>query len=76
MLKVAKITKHICLSRDTYERIKRLMSAVIKDDENTNVIVKRCHYGTESVFFEELIELGLEQKQIRWNEEKKRSGLR
>jgi hypothetical protein len=71
---LAKVTKHICLSRETYERISRLMSSVIRD-EDTKEIVKRCHYGTESVFFEELIELGLEQKQIRWNEEKKRAGL-
>lgn len=71
---MAKITKHICLSKDVYERISRLMASVIRD-EDTHEIVKRCHYGTESVFFEELIGLGLEQKQLRWNEEKKRSGL-
>jgi hypothetical protein len=69
-----KTHKHITLNKDTYNRIMRLMGAVIKDDD-TNEVIKRCHYGSESVFYEELIELGLEIKQKQWNDEKKRLGL-
>jgi hypothetical protein len=67
-----KITKHITLEKDTLERALRLMDSVIYDD---NEIVMRAHYGSDSTFFESLIEAGLIEKQKEWQEKKRKLGL-
>lgn len=69
-----KITKHITLEKTTLERALRLMGSVIKDDV-TGEVVMRAHYGSDSTFFESLIEAGLLEKQKEWHEKMKKLGL-
>jgi hypothetical protein len=71
---MVKISKHITIEKQTLERALRLMVSVIKDDKTLEVVM-RAHYGSDSSFFEGLIEAGLLEKQKEWEAKKKKLGI-